>query len=242
MSRYYPGLIVPYLNHACLYKNTKLKEACIKQIRLYADKVLEASSFPSASIEVINLIFTLDPLNIESDTDLITALQTYLEANPEARPQLDDAIHNIRFLSLEDDEIKECQFLETKIKDRLVILKKVPNLPMNNLPTFTKNRNPRADYKIMSTLPNNVVLKLYELFNDRYCFLCKATHSSFSCNKVLATYEGYKNLGKIYKDNFSHTCLERYTNDHIMAILRTLNILAIDEISNKTFDIFLDLV
>lgn len=214
----------------------------MSQVKLNAKEVLEAETFTTASTEVVKLIFSLDPLNIESDTDLIVALEKYLQVHPEARPELDDAIQHIRFLTMGDDEIMECQFLDTKIKERLVTLNNNLDYPSNNMPNFSKNRNRRSEYKILSALPSNIVLRLYELFNDRHCFFCKVAHSCFSCSKVLAVYKPFTYLSKIFQNNYSHTCLERYTNDHIKAILQTFNKLAIDEMYNKTFDDFLYLV
>lgn len=242
MSKYYnTQFMVQYLNLACLYNDLKLKETCLNHIKLYAMEVLEAYTFTTASIEVVKLIFSLDRLIIDSDIYLVNALQRYLEVHPKARPKLEDAIQNIRFLTLEDDEIMGCQFLDTKIKENLVKLKNNPNLPTSILSGYSKNRNSRSEYKFLSVLPSNVVVKLYGLFNDSYCFLCKAAHSSFSCQVVLGIYKPYTRLSEIHNEYYSHNYLDDYEDDHIKSILQTFNKLAIYEMSTKYFDDFLDL-
>lgn len=241
LSNYTSEVIIPFLNYACLYENAKLKEACVKQIREKADEILKAEVFLAASTEVVKLIFSLDPLNIKTDVKLMRAMQKYLEAHPDSRTELEDAIHAIRFLTMEDDKIIECQFLDNDTKDRLVILKNNPDLPINVLSNFSKNRNARSAHKILSTLPSSVVLKLYELFNDRHCFVCKQGHSSLSCSIIWTVYTPFTYLNRIYSNNYSHTCLERYTNEHITSILQAFKKLAVDEKENSRFGDFLDL-
>lgn len=238
MCRYDTKYLIPFVNHACLYKNIQLIEACMNQIKLRTKKfILEAENFSTASIEVVKLIFSLDQLNIWLEIYLVRAMQHYLQVNPDARTELEDAIHNIRFLTMSNHEIRECQFLDTEIKDLLVALKDNPDLPTSVLSGYSKNRNPRSEYKLLSALPNNVVRKLYEIFNDRYCFLCKVAHSPFPCQIVLSVFKPFKDLNLVY-NKYKHTCLERYSNDHIKSILETFNKLALDELYNKRFDLY----
>lgn len=231
---------IPFLNCALLFENSELKETCLKKIREKSDEILKAEAFIQASEESVNLIFSLDPLNITSDEELVKAMNRYLENFPENRENVSDAIHSIRFLTLTDHQIMECSFLDDETKDRLIILKNNPDLPINVLPKFSKNRFHRSDHKILTTLPSNVVIKLYELFNDRYCFICKQLHSSLSCSIIWTIFPPFTYLNRIYSNNYSHTCLERYTNEHIISILQSFKKLAVDERNSARFSDFLD--
>ncbi|XP_063709105.1 kelch-like protein 40a [Culicoides brevitarsis] len=241
LSKYSPEVTIPFLNHACLYENQPLKEACLKLVQEKPVDILRAESFLTASPEVVKLIFSLNSLNVPSDSHLVQAMQRYLESHPDLRPDLEDAIYAIRFLTLEDDEILECGFLDLETKDRLIILKNNPNLPINILTPFTQNRQKRANFKLLPMLPSNVVLRMFELYNDRHCFLCQEAHSALSCHLVWKMFKPFTYLNRIYLNNYSHTCLERYSNEHITAILQAFKKLASDERENSRFADFLDL-
>uniref|UniRef100_A0A336K4X3 CSON001230 protein n=1 Tax=Culicoides sonorensis TaxID=179676 RepID=A0A336K4X3_CULSO len=240
VCKYSTEVIIPFLNYACLYENLELKEACLKLIQEKPCEILKSEVFLTASTEVVKLIFSLDPLNIDTDEKLMNALDNYLKINPDSRTELEDAIYSIRFLTIDDEKIMECQFLNDDTKNHLVILKNNPDLPINILTDFSKNRNPRSAHLKIKTLPGNIVVKLYELFNDRHCFLCKAAHSSLSCPIVWTIFPPFTYLNRIYSNNYSHTCLERYSNDHITSILQAFKKLAVDEKENSRFGDFLD--
>lgn len=93
------------------------------------DKVLRSSGFFSAKPNTVWDIFRLENLNIDSEMDLVFALEAYIKHHTTSDPQIlskvRPAIQSIRFMTLEAEDLAKASFLSAE-EVRQILLRQVP--------------------------------------------------------------------------------------------------------------------
>lgn len=180
-------------------------------------EVFGMSIFNQFDPMVINSIYSMDPLNIQSEDVLVTKLDEYIafrsQETPDIKSKLQPAINNIRTAIVTKDVFKNCKFLSENDKRGL----KRATTDSLCSPRF---KRPRKKFTVLTRLPIDMIGELYRKFTDKYCWKCnKTTCKAIKCPALDSVFSYLK--GKIYPI-YQHTRLEEYSEKHIRVILDVL--------------------
>lgn len=114
---------------------------------------MKTYGFLKASPSTIKTIFELEPLEINSETDLVTALEDNIDQLKTDDPQIAEkyrpAINSIRFLTLTLEEIEKTSLL-TDAEKLSVIERDLSTMP----PSLSVNQNKRANNRVEPQPPD----------------------------------------------------------------------------------------
>lgn len=187
----------------------------------YTTEVFGISNFSQFDPLVINSIYGMDPLNIQSEDMLVTKLDEYIAAKIERVPdivcKLQPAINNIRTSIVTKEVIMNCKFLSEKEKRAFSTTLKRP-APDSSCPPCVKR--PRKKFTLLTRLPMDMIAELHRKYTDQYCWKCKKPScKAIKCPALDSVFSYLK--GKIYPI-YQHTRLEEYSDKHIRIILDVL--------------------
>ncbi|XP_063710053.1 BTB/POZ domain-containing protein 1-like [Culicoides brevitarsis] len=98
------------LETAETFNNDNLKAACLKIFKENTLEILADESFLNAEISTVETLFKQDSLQIESEMDLVKALERYIEHTEDRTgiiEKLRPAVNSIRFLTLSFEQLAE---------------------------------------------------------------------------------------------------------------------------------------
>lgn len=179
--------------------------------------------------KTIETIFALDSLTIDSELELIYALERYIKHNenddPDIAQKIRPALNYIRFLTLSPKEIARTTLL-TFEEIKQVIESFQPDGQLSKMPPFlsvdTNDRAFSVSYKTM-------IRDLHDVFTDKLCNLClsngkTANHAIWGCDSLNEV--GRETLKGIY-DEYEHTFLYDYKREHLKNLYDIYQILKI---------------
>lgn len=188
----------------------------------------------------VNKFYSLNPLNIESENILVTALDKYIVKNkndiPEIMSNLQQAVDNIRILLIDADIINKC--MDEDFKNSLLRKKRKFGDAQRIDPDQQISERPRDKPTLLSQLPPHIIGQLYNLFNNRFCFHCNQVHSAINCTNF-APKKFLPNIPGIYS-YYNHTQLDKYSDKDIISILEAFKQAGISVGSTSMYHVFVN--
>lgn len=206
---------------AGMNENSKLIEACLTLFAEHTNTLINSAEFLSASPKTIDTIFKLDKLNIDSELELVRALEIYIKVNQETKPgialKVRPALSSIRWLTLTAKDIAHTTLLSNN--DIVNVIGSLPpEEDKSKMPPWlsldTRRRNMTTPKKRMARL-------LHDKFTVN-CFKCSTfNHSIWVCKKVFPP-SRKQQLKKIY-EKYGHTFLMEYNETDLNFIYTIFN-------------------
>lgn len=217
--------------------NPKLMEPCIKVslrkiavkssnfvifqfLQIFSDHtntLINSPEFLSAHPKTVETIFKLDQLNIDSELDLVRALELYIKANFEhdshIAKKVRPALSNIRFLTLAAKDVAHTVLLSNLEIVNIIsclppeedVSKMPPGLSVN-----TRKRN-------FTTMRLDMIRLLHDKFTVTCCYrCCSFTHKIWACKYTFNA--STKSILKEMYDKYGHTFLLEYTEPDLQVI------------------------
>ncbi|XP_063698615.1 BTB/POZ domain-containing protein 6-B-like [Culicoides brevitarsis] len=179
---------LPFFETAVLYDLSYLKGICIEVFTQETSNILKSSEFLFVSPDIVNFIFKLKNKILDSELDLVYALERYIHVNMKFDTQIEEkvqpAINSIDFSALPTDEIVRTSLLTTEAKKDLI----------------DGNINNDLSKVVPSISIRKMARKVHAVYSENYCALCpiQRNHSPWDCyhnsewaEKILEIYEKY---------------------------------------------------
>uniref|UniRef100_A0A336MHY4 CSON001964 protein n=1 Tax=Culicoides sonorensis TaxID=179676 RepID=A0A336MHY4_CULSO len=208
---------------AYLYEDFELKEACIKVFTENTFDVITSPKFMSAQPKTVETIFKSEILNINSEMDLIYALERYIQHNKEVDSGICDkmrpALNCIRFLTLVPKDITRTNLLTSdQVKD---IIESIP--PDGDLSKMPLMLSVNCNKRGKNIAVDNVKMfrELSEVFWSKSCYACVSKGEAYSNHPVWMCSElnddFRENVTKIYL-KYNHVWLMEYELSDVKTI------------------------
>uniref|UniRef100_A0A336K6M7 CSON013838 protein n=1 Tax=Culicoides sonorensis TaxID=179676 RepID=A0A336K6M7_CULSO len=188
--------------------DNNLIEAAKKIFSENTNTLIASPEFLAAKPKTVEAIFSLEILNIDSELDLVKALEQYVKYHKEntsdIRYKVRGALENIRFLTLTPQEITQ-----TSLLNHHEIISVIGSLPpcsdFSSFPgLFSRNTQKRG----LTVNKIEMIRNLHDKFTDT-CFKCGTyKHSIWNCKYTL----GIPHRGELKKifEKYQHTFLFDY--------------------------------
>lgn len=184
-------------------------------VKVFADntgEVINGQQFLEAQPETLKVIYELDTLEIESEVDLIKALERYIEHNQkndsEIVGKVRPALNNIRFLTMKAKEVVRTSLLTPEEKVD-VIHGLEPDVDLSKMPKdFSLNTNNRS-YLVPRT---KMIRSLSDVYSFTICNFCRRCHALWNCNfffVVQSRVQSRKTVSTIF-NKYEHVSLKEY--------------------------------
>lgn len=180
-------------------------------------EVIKSEYFPAAHSVVVNKLFKMDYLSINSERDLVEALDLYIATNSsegiKLRHDMLDALCSIRFLTLEMNDILKTNLLTDQ--EKVVILKDlrgISSATSNTLPSLSLCRSARFNRNEFES--NLRAIIFCKLINGRPRYIVNAKY----WNRI--ELEDKKQVLAVLK-RYQHEMLQLYSVDDI-SVLREI--------------------
>lgn len=168
--------------------------------------VIKSQSFLKADPKIIETIFKLNKLNIDSEAQLIKALECYIEHNKADNSDIAEKVRpvlsHIRFLTLTAPQITETTLLNAA--DALAVTECLSSeAAVSKMPTFLSLNNQKRAFTISVMRKIRTLSKVYV---EGYCYNCtggrnSANHAYWNCSicsensiKLKTIYQKYKHV------------------------------------------------
>ncbi|XP_063710051.1 uncharacterized protein LOC134838450 isoform X2 [Culicoides brevitarsis] len=206
---------------ALLHDDCSLKDAALKKIQEDISAVIISTEFLTANPESVNLIFQSEHLSINSEMELVWALQRYIDHNQERDPKIAlkvrPALQIIRFLTLRENDIRQTSLLSDDEKKAIIECLKDSSLDSDSnlagMPDgFSISRSKRIS-KI------HILSKIFKGYSFRCINPCHYTsysnHSSWNCCNLSVS---VRNKIKEIFEKYEHTNIVLYSNDDLISL------------------------
>lgn len=175
------------------------------------DKILKSPEFLKVKPIVLNRLFRYPMLNIQSEKELIVALEKYFLTNFKKDEKnfninlIDPAIGAIRYLTLEAKDIDATILLTDEEKK---LLKGALNDPSNmkDVPRYLTTNNYRRFYSKITSYPKHIVDEMIYKAYTKQCWACKQDHISVSCEETYTSRNGDPGLNREIQDISEQMC------------------------------------
>lgn len=175
------------------------------------DKILKSPEFLKVKPIVLNRLFRYPMLNIQSEKELIVALEKYFLTNFKKDEKnfninlIDPAIGAIRYLTLEAKDIDATILLTDEEKK---LLKGALNDPSNmkDVPRYLTTNNYRRFYSKVTSYPKHIFDEMIYKAYTKHCWACKEDHISVSCEETYTSRNGDPGLNREIQDISEQMC------------------------------------
>uniref|UniRef100_A0A336L038 CSON001965 protein n=1 Tax=Culicoides sonorensis TaxID=179676 RepID=A0A336L038_CULSO len=200
------------------FDNEVLNKACLKIFDDETLKVISCDQFLEAYPVTIETIYKSDSLTINSELDLIKALERYIDHNKdfdnEIQTKLRPAINQIRFLTLSSKEIAETSLLRPE-----EIISVIASLPPNqDFKKMPQSLSLLVNKRISKSDGLKMIRVLNPVFSKQICNSCRTcmNHSLWSCSKALDQTRR-STLQQIF-EKYNHTLLSDYSRTDLETV------------------------
>lgn len=207
-------------------------------------EVIQSEYFAAAHPDIVNKLFKMEYLSINSERDLVDALDLYMVANAaegiDLRRDMMDSLASIRFLTLEvNDILKTCLLTDN---EKVVIMKDLRGITpatSNNLPNLSLNRSARFNRNEFET--NLRAIIFCKLINGRPKYVVNAKYwnrmEMEDRKKVLATVKHYQHeMLQLYSPEDINLLRGVFKNNDLLGIHKEKKLIEKDCVSLRDSD------
>lgn len=201
----------------------RLKEFARQYFVNNTAKILNDPDFLKFTPETLNIFYQIKDLSA-TETDLLEALEKYIQENEVSTDILLPALQTIRFYALHNITVVNSTLI-TKNEKKYFLGKSF--IPVD----LSKKKNGRSVKSFFSKLSPKTQKELHEKLSDSTCWVCKEHHDMRVCSILFTKYQNvYRNLisksrrfnePKAFMDKQYHTNFEQYSEEEIIKILET---------------------
>ncbi|XP_063708380.1 uncharacterized protein LOC134837005 [Culicoides brevitarsis] len=211
-----PIAISTLCNLAWKYQDIKLIIFVSKYFCINTDIIFDNPDYLNFSPEVINWLFQYDDELSVNERRLLRALEKFVREKKATIEEIKPAICSLRFLSLDEYYIIRTNLLTEAEKDFLLGKYSV------GISHLSKSKTPREPKSFFTQLPDDIQAELREKASIDHCWVCKAFHNVFECEKANEKYRVYSDI-EIFMKGFeseNYDPIDKVSSNMLKQILR----------------------
>lgn len=171
----------------------------------------------SAEPKTLEIIFKLKALNIDSEVQLMVALERYIKHNQKEDREIVEkvrpALNRIRFLTLSPKLVSQTSLLDPE--DVLTVIGCLP--PDGDVSKMPSSLSINIKQRQLPVSDMQMVRNLSEVYSSKLCFLCGTNaHTIWDCSRALD--QPRRTILKNIFDKYKHVWLMEYNQDDLKTV------------------------